>query len=118
MQNFYSPIKYLDPWLEFTFITGVTKFSQLSIFSEINNLDNISMYDQYSAICGISKTELLTQMKPDVEILAKALGKTFDETVEELKNFSDGYHFSMKSEDVFNPFSLIKALRSQQIAAY
>ena len=83
MQNFYSPIKYLDPWLEFTFITGITKFSQLSIFSEINNLDNISMFDQYSAICGISKTELLTQMKPDVEILAKALGKTFYETIEE-----------------------------------
>ena len=118
MQNFYSPIKYLDPWLEFTFITGITKFSQLSIFSEINNLDNISMFDQYSAICGISKTELLTQMKPDVEILAKALDKTFDETVEELKNFYDGYHFSEKTEDVFNPFSLIKALRSQKIAAY
>ena len=118
MQNFYSPIKYLGPWLEFTFITGITKFSQLSIFSEINNLDNISMFDQSSAICGISKTELLTQMKPDVEILAKALDKTFDETVEELKNFYDGYHFSEKSEDVFNPFSLIKALRSQKIAAY
>ena len=118
MQNFYSPIKYLDPWLEFTFITGITKFSQLSIFSEINNLDNISMFDQYSAICGISKTELLTKMKPDVEILAKALGKTFDETVEELKNFYDGYHFSENSEDVFNPFSLVKALRSQKVAAY
>ena len=118
MQNFYSPIKYLAPWLEFTFITGITKFSQLSIFSEINNLDNISMFDQYSAICGISKTELLSEMKPDVEILAKALGKTFDETVKELKDFYDGYHFSKKSEDVYNPFSLVKALRSQDISAY
>ena len=118
MQNFYSPIKYLDPWLEFTFITGITKFSQLSIFSEINNLDNISMFDQYSAICGISKTELLTQMKPDVEILARALGKTFDETVEELKNFYDGYHFSKNSEDVYNPFSLIKAFASGDIGNY
>ena len=118
MQNFYSPIKYLDPWLEFTFITGITKFSQLSIFSEINNLDNISMFDQYSAICGISKTELLTELKPDIDILAKALGKTFDETVGELKNFYDGYHFSKNSEDVFNPFSLVKALRSQDISAY
>ena len=118
MQNFYSPIKYLDPWLEFTFITGITKFSQLSIFSEINNLDNISMLDQYSAICGISKTELLTDMKPDVEILAKALDKSFDETLTELKDFYDGYHFSKKSEDVFNPFSLVKALRSQDISAY
>ena len=118
MQNFYSPIKSLDPCLQFVFITGITKFSQLSIFSEINNLDNISMFDQYSAICGISKTELLTTMKPDIEQLAQALGKTFDETVQELKDFYDGYHFSEKSEDVFNPFSLVKALRSQKIAAY
>lgn len=118
MQNFYSPIKYLDPWLEFTFITGITKFSQLSIFSEINNLDNISMFNQYSAICGISQTELLTEMRPDVEMLAKALGKSFDETVEDLKNFYDGYHFSKKSEDVYNPFSLVKALRNQDISAY
>lgn len=79
MQNFYSPIKSLDPYLKFVFITGITKFSQLSIFSELNNLDNISMYDHYSAICGISKTELLTQMKPDVELLAKANGVTFEE---------------------------------------
>ena len=118
MRKFYSPLKYLDPWLEFTFITGITKFSQLSIFSEINNLDNISMFDQYSAICGISKTELLTVMKPDVELLAKSLGKTFDETVAELSSYYDGYHFSKKSEDVFNPFSLVKALRSKEVAAY
>ena len=118
MRKFYSPLKYLDPWLEFTFITGITKFSQLSIFSEINNLDNISMFDQYSAICGISKTELLTVMKPDVELLAKSLGKTFDETVAELGSYYDGYHFSKKSEDVFNPFSLVKALRSKEVAAY
>ena len=118
MQNFYSPLKKLDPYLEFTFITGITKFSQLSIFSELNNLDNISMFDQYSAICGISKTELLTVMKPDVELLAKSLGKTFDETVAELGSYYDGYHFSKKSEDVFNPFSLVKALRSKEIAAY
>ena len=118
MQNFYSPIKYLDPCLQFVFITGITKFSQLSIFSEINNLDNISMYDQYSAICGISKTELLTQMKPDIEHLAKGLGKTFDETVQELKDFYDGYHFCKNSEDIFNPFSLVKALRNHDISAY
>ncbi len=118
MQNFYSPIKYLDPCLQFTFITGITKFSQVSIFSEINNLDNISMFDQYSAICGISKTELLTDMKSDVELLAKHLGKTFDETVAELKSYYNGYHFSKKSEDVYNPFSLVKALRNNDISAY
>ena len=73
MQNFYSPLKKLGPYLEFVFITGITKFSQLSIFSELNNLDNISMLDQYSAICGISKTELTTVMKPDVEALGRLL---------------------------------------------
>lgn len=118
MQNFYSPIKMLDPYLEFTFITGITKFSQLSIFSELNNLDNISMYDQYSAICGISKTELTSQMRPDVEALAEALGMTYEECMEELRSYYDGYHFSEHSEDVFNPFSLVKALNAQRIAPY
>ena len=94
MQNFYSPLKKLDPYLEFTFITGITKFSQLSIFSELNNLDNISLYDQYSAICGISKTELTTQMKPDVEAMGEALGMTYEEC------------------------SLVKALNARDIAPY
>ena len=118
MQNFYSPLKMLDPYLEFVFITGITKFSQLSIFSELNNLDNISMFDQYSAICGISKTELTTVMKPDVEGLGRALGQTYEETLEQLRSYYDGYHFSERSEDVFNPFSLIRALSGQKIAAY
>ena len=118
MQNFYSPLKKLDPYLEFTFITGITKFSQLSIFSELNNLDNISMFDQYSAICGISKTELTTVMKPDVEGLGKALGMTYEECQEELRKYYDGYHFSEHSEDVFNPFSLIRAMNGQKIESY
>ena len=118
MQNFYSPIKMLDPYLEFTFITGITKFSQLSIFSELNNLDNISMFDQYSAICGISKKELTTQMKPDIEALGEDLGMTYEECLAELTRFYDGYHFSKKSEDVFNPFSLVKALNARKIAPY
>ncbi len=118
MQNFYSPLKKLDPYLEFTFITGITKFSQLSIFSELNNLDNISMFDQYSAICGISKTELTTVMKPDVEGLGRALHMTYEECLEALQSYYDGYHFSENSEDVFNPFSLVKALNGQKIASY
>ncbi len=118
MRNFYSPLKKLDPYLEFTFLTGITKFSQLSIFSELNNLDNISMYDQYSAICGISKTELTTTMQPDVERLGKALGLTYEECLQKLTDYYDGYHFSEHSEDVFNPFSLIKAMNAQKIDAY
>ena len=118
MQNFYSPIKSLDPYLEFVFLTGITKFAQLSIFSELNNLFNISMYDQYSAICGISSDELQTQMRPDVERLAGHLHLSVDETFAELRRKYDGYHFSENSEDVYNPFSLIKALASQKIGDY
>ena len=118
MQNFYSPLKKLDPYLEFTFITGITKFSQLSIFSELNNLENISLFDQYSAICGISKTELTTVMKPDVEALGEALGMTYEECLEELRKYYDGYHFSKNSEDVFNPFSLVRAMNGQAIESY
>ena len=118
MQNFYSPIKSLDPYLEFVFLTGITKFAQLSIFSELNNLFNISMYDQYSAICGISSEELHTQMQPDVERLAEHLHLSVDETFERLKRKYDGYHFSKNSEDVYNPFSLIKALASGDIGDY
>ena len=118
MQNFYSPIKSLDPYLEFVFLTGITKFAQLSIFSELNNLFNISMYDNYSAICGISSEELHTQMLPDVERLAEHLHLSVDETFERLKRKYDGYHFSKNSEDVYNPFSLIKALASGDIGDY
>ncbi len=118
MQNFYSPLKMLDPYLEFTFITGITKFPQLSIFSELNNLDNISMFDQYSAICGISLTELTTVMRPDVEGLGRALGLGYKECLDQLRQYYDGYHFSKNSEDVFNPFSLIKALNAQKIGSY
>ncbi len=118
MQNFYSPLKKLDPYLEFTFITGITKFSQLSIFSELNNLENISMLDQYSAICGISKTELTTAMRPDITHLGEALGMTYEECLEELTHYYDGYHFSEHSEDVLNPFSLIKAMNGQKIDSF
>lgn len=118
MQNFYSPIKSLDPYFEFVFLTGITKFAQLSIFSELNNLFNISMYDKYSAICGISSEELHTQMLPDVERLAEHLHLSVDEIFERLKRKYDGYHFSKNSEDVYNPFSLIKALASGDIGDY
>ena len=118
MQNFYSPLKMLDPWLEFVFITGITKFSQLSIFSELNNLNNISMSDQFSAICGISKTELTTQMRRDVELLAASQGVGYDEMVSRLTEYYDGYHFSKRSEDVFNPFSLVLAMAHQELGNY
>lgn len=72
MRNFYSPLKDSEPYLRFVFLTGITKFSQLSIFSELNNITNISMQNDYAAICGITKEEMLSQMQPDIEELAQA----------------------------------------------
>ena len=107
MRNFYSPLKALDPYLRFVFLTGITKFSQLSIFSELNNIRNISMSDRYADICGITLDELVTQMRPEVERFAEANEQTFDEAVTQLRKQYDGYHFSAKSPDIFNPFSLL-----------
>lgn len=76
MRNFYSPLKACDPYLRFVFLTGITKFSQLSIFSELNNIENISMLPEYAAICGITQEEMETQMAPDLDVLAAHLRKT------------------------------------------
>ncbi len=118
MRNFYSPIKSLDPYIRFVFITGITKFAQLSIFSELNNLMNISMMPEYSAICGISKNELDNGMHEPVQILADRLGISFEKARELLKDNYDGYHFSEESEDIYNPFSLMKALAAKKIGSY
>ena len=118
MRNFYSPLKYSEAKLRFVFLTGITKFSQLSIFSELNNITNISMYNDYAGICGITKEELLTQMSEDIDELAKAQELTREETIAELKENYDGYHFSAKSPDVFNPFSLLNCFSTKEFGAY
>lgn len=118
MRNFYSPLKLNEPNLRFVFLTGITKFSQLSIFSELNNIQNISMRPEYAAICGITKEEVSTQMAEDVDQLAKALNKTSEETLEELTRFYDGYHFTWPSPDIFNPFSLLNAFSTKSIQAF
>ena len=118
MRNFYSPLKGCDPYLKFVFITGITKFSQLSVFSELNNLSNISMLPQYAAICGITKEELSEQMAVDIEMLGKKLGKTGEATLRDLTEYYDGYHFTWPSPDVFNPYSLMRAFDDGRIGAY
>ena len=118
MRNFYSPLKACDPYLRFVFLTGITKFSQLSIFSELNNILNISMLPEYAALCGISKDELLTQMAPDIDLLAERLGKSPEETITKLVDYYDGYHFTWPSPDIFNPFSLITAFGTGRIDSY
>lgn len=118
MRNFYSPLKACDPYLRFVFLTGITKFSQLSIFSELNNISNISMLEPFAAICGITEDEMRTQATGHIARLADKLGITFDETILRLKERYDGYHFSWPSPDIYNPFSLISALAWKKIDNY
>ena len=118
MRNFYSPLKDCDPYLRFVFLTGITKFSQLSIFSELNNIKNISMDNDYAGICGITKEELLTQMSDDIDAIAQAQGLSHEETIAKLKENYDGYHFSPSSPDVFNPFSLLNCFSDKAFDAY
>lgn len=118
MRNFYSPIKSLDPYLRFVFITGINKFAQLSIFSELNNLKNISMMPEYSAICGISQSEMEANMKPQIQALAEEQGVSYEDALAGLKSNYDGYHFSYRSEDIYNPFSLINALADRRFGSY
>ena len=115
MRNFYSPLKACDPYIRFAFLTGITKFSQLSIFSELNNIANVSMDKEYAAICGITKEELTEQFAGHIDALAEAEGKTHDEMVEELAYRYDGYHFTWPSPDIFNPFSLLNALGRKKL---
>ena len=118
MRNFYSPLKACDPYIRFAFLTGITKFSQLSIFSELNNIANVSMDEAYAAICGITKEELVEQFAGHIDALAEKMGKTHDEMVEELADRYDGYHFTWPSPDIFNPFSLLNALGRQKLDNY
>ena len=118
MTNFYSPIKKSDQYLKFVFITGITKFAQLSIFSKLNNLKDISIMPDYSAVCGISKSELYENLTPYVKDMAEAMCLTEDEMFSKLAEYYDGYHFSRIGEDMYNPFSLINALSDKDVQPY
>lgn len=118
MRNFYSPLKYCEPKLRFVFLTGITKFSQMSIFSELNNIKNISMDNEYAAICGITEEEMLTQMSDDIDALAQAQGIGREEAISKLKDNYDGYHFSAKSPDMFNPYSLLNCFADNEFNDY
>ena len=118
MRNFYSPLKDSDPYLKFVFLTGITKFSQLSIFSELNNLKNISMDEEFAGVCGITVDEVLTQMSGYLDRMAAKQGTTREETLAALKRQYDGYHFTWPSPDIFNPFSLLNSLQDRALKSY
>ena len=118
MRNFYSPLKSCDKYLRFVFLTGITKFSQLSIFSELNNINNVSMDEEFADICGITKEELTGKLGEYIDAMAEANGCTHDEMVNELAYRYDGYHFTWPSPDIFNPYSLVNAFDKKRLGNY
>ena len=117
MQEFYVPLKACDPYLCFCFITGITKYSQLSIFSTINNLKNVSMRPDFSAICGITEQEVKTCFKEDIERMAVKYECSPEEMFQKIKTMYDGYHFSHTSEDIYNPFSVLNAFDDMELTS-
>jgi len=128
LQEFYQRLKMLEPMIKFCFITGITKFldgpsgkaerSQLSIFSTINNISTITMSPKYSALCGITEEELTTTLAPDIALLAEANDCTPEEMRQRLKTHYDGYMFTRKSPEIYNPFSLFRAFETGEIGNY
>ena len=118
MQEFYQPLKACEAMVRFCFITGITKFSQLSIFSTLNNLTNVTLDPNFATICGITEQELTTVMKEDVKMLGDAYEETPEQMHQRLKLQYDGYHFSENSEGVYNPYSLLKSFQQRKISPY
>ena len=118
MRDFFSPLKADEGLLRFVFLTGITKFSQLSIFSELNNIKNYSLDDRYATICGFTEQELLDNFHEGITGLAAANGMTFDEAVEKLKEQYDGYHFTAHCPGLYNPYSILNALFDSRFDNY
>ena len=127
IRSLFSPLKSQAQYLRFVFLTGISKFSQLSVFSELNNLQQLTFNPEYEAICGINEEEMLTQMKHDIELMRESINEayarwgihyTYDEMVAELKRWYDGYHFSERMTDIYCPWSLINAFTEKRIQNY
>jgi hypothetical protein len=118
LKGFYGVLKAMDYALKFVFLTGVTKFSKVSVFSDLNQLDDISLNSRYSGICGITQTELEENFVPEITALAETTQKTYDETLFGLQKLYNGYHFSENLIGVYNPFSLLKTFSAQKCRYY
>ena len=117
-QNLFGPLKAEDDHLQFVFITGISKFSQMGVFSKLNNLNNISMNPAYDALCGISEGELTGVLNTDIELMATRNQMRVEDVLAQLKARYDGYHFSKGMTDIYNPFSLVNAFNSGDISDY
>ncbi|UTY32048.1 ATP-binding protein [Treponema putidum] len=118
LKAFYSVIKTCDQYIRFAFLTGVTKFSKVSIFSDLNNLQDISMLNDYAEVCGLTQSEIENTFKPEIERLAGNTKNSYDKMIEELKKRYDGYKFSVLGESVYNPFSILSTLNAGELKNY
>ena len=117
-KGFYGVLKGMDYCLQFVFLTGVTKFSKVSVFSDLNHLDDISLDENFAEICGISETELSQNFQPEIQALAERRKMSYNEAFAELKKRYDGYHFAKESEDIYNPFSLLNTFSKLDFSYY
>ena len=117
-KSFFAVLKDCDAYTRFVFFTGVTKFSKVSIFSDLNQLQDISLDSKYSALCGITQTELEANFQYEIAEMAKANALSYDDCLAKLKRFYDGYHFCENCEDIYNPFSLINAFSTKKFGKY
>ena len=118
LKAFYSVLKTCDRYIKFAFLTGVTKFGKVSVFSDLNSLEDLTLLPQYSDICGISEEELHQYFDESVQLLADANGLTKDGCYERLKRDFDGYHFAVKTKGMYNPFSLLGTLKNMEFRDY
>ncbi|MDR1932159.1 MAG: ATP-binding protein [Spirochaetales bacterium] len=118
LKAFYGILKSADPWLRFVLLTGITKFSQVSVFSDLNQLRDISMEEAYAEICGISESELTANFDPELRALAEKNGMNYEEALGEMQKRYNGYHFSGVSEGVFNPFSVLNTFAKCSFGYY
>ncbi len=118
LKSFFGNLKSMDKFIRFAFITGVARFNKVSIFSDLNNLDDISIEDDFADICGWTEKELIENFRPGIETLAKKRKETFEVTLQTLRSYYDGYLFSEEGSRLYNPFSILKALKKKRIDPY
>ena len=118
LKGFYGVLKSCDRYIRFALLTGVSRFSHVSIFSDLNNLQDISMDERYASICGISEREMIANFPEEINALARKKGVSYDEALGQLRKMYDGYHFVENSEGLYNPFSLLQALSTLKLSSY
>jgi len=118
LKAFYGVLKSADQYTKFVLLTGVTKFSHVSIFGDLNNLNDISLDSRYNAVCGMTEEEIKMTFGPELEILARTLGTSPEEAMQKIADWYDGYHFGRSGEGIFNPFSVLSVLERCEFKDY